>query len=83
MNYKEQIMINDKVLQFGVLSGEKGYQVYLYPGMTVNEIAFDTMVVIRLLIQDGYIKSKSDFDKRVKKYFADPQYQPLKVTEEE
>lgn len=74
----EKIEINGKILQYAVLSDNKGYQLYLYPGMTVAEIAFDVMVTIRLLIQDGYIKDKKEFDKLVKKYFTDPQYLPLK-----
>ena len=74
----EKISINGRLLQYGVLSNEEGYQLYLYPGMTVAEIAFDVMVTIRLLIQDGYIKNKLEFDKLVKKYFTDPQYAPVK-----
>lgn len=73
----EKIEINGRQLQYGVLSNEKGYQLYLYPGMTVAEIAFDVMVTIRLLIQEGYIKNKKEFDNLVKKYFTDPQYLPL------
>lgn len=75
-NTNEKIQINDKLLQYGVLSGENGYQVYLYPGMTVAEIAFNVMVTIRLLEKDGYI-TKEDFDKLVDKYYNDPQYAPL------
>lgn len=73
----EKIEINGKILQYGVLSNEKGYQIYLYPGMTVAEIAFNVMVTIRLLMTDKYIKNKLEFDRLVKKYFNDPQYQPL------
>lgn len=73
----EKIEINGKILQYAVLSDEKGYQLYLYPGMTVAEIAFDVMVTIRLLMKDGYIKDKKEFDKLVKKYFTDSQYLPL------
>lgn len=73
----EKVVINDKILQYGVLSGENGYQVYLYPGMTVAEIAFNVMVTIRLLEKDGYLKSKEEFDALVKKYYEDPQYAPL------
>jgi hypothetical protein len=79
-NKDEKIQINGKILQYGVLSGDEGYQVYLYPGMTVAEIAFNVMVTIRLLLQDGYLKNKGEFDKLVKKYFNDPQYAPLKET---
>lgn len=79
----EKITINDKILQYGVLSDEKGYQVYLYPGMTVAELAFNIMVTIRLLISGGYIKNKSEFDKLVKKYYNDPQYEPLKEVKDE
>lgn len=79
-NVNEKITINDKILQYGVLSGEEGYQVYLYPGMTVAEIAFNVMVTIRLLIIDGYIKNKKEFDDLVRKYFTDPQYEPTRVT---
>lgn len=74
----EKITINDKILQYGVLSDGKGYQVYLYPGMTVAELAFNVMVTIRLLMDGGYIKNKGEFDKLVKKYYSDPQYEPLK-----
>ena len=50
----ERIEINNKILQYGVLSDESGgYQVYTYPGMTVAEMAFDVMVTIRLLIEGG------------------------------
>lgn len=74
----EKITINDKVLQYGVLSNENGYQVYVYPGMTVAEIAFNVMVTIRLLELDGYIKDKSEFDALIEKYYNDPQYAPIK-----
>ena len=75
----EKIKINDKILQLGVMFNpdENGYQLYLYPGMTVAEMAFDVMVMIRLLIKDDYIKTKKEFDDLVKKYFNDPQYRPL------
>lgn len=73
----EKININDKILQYGVLSGENGYQVYLYPGMTVAEIAFNVMVTIRLLEKDGYIKDKEEFDALIAKYYNDPQYAPI------
>lgn len=74
----EKITINGRILQYGVLSNEEGYQLYLYPGMTVAEIAFDVMVTIRLLMQEGYIKNKREFDNLVKKYLTDPQYAPIK-----
>jgi len=77
MNENEKIQINGKVLQYGVLSDGTGYQVYLYPGMTVAEIAFNVMVTIRLLMQDGYIKNEQEFDELIKKYMNDPQYAPL------
>lgn len=71
----EAITINDKILQYGVLSNADGnYQLYLYPGMTVAEIAFDVMVTIRALLIDGYIKSADEFTKLVIKYLTDPQY---------
>lgn len=78
----EKICLNGKILQMGVLYTPEtgGYQMYLYPGMTVAEMAFDTMVMIRLLIQDGCIKNKKEFDDLVKKYFMDPQYKPLEAT---
>lgn len=75
-NQDEKITINGRVLQYAVLSNEEGYQLYLYPGMTVAEIAFDVMVTIRLLMREGYLKSKEEFDKLVEKYFTDPQYRP-------
>lgn len=81
-NKDEKIEINNKTLQYGVLSDERGYQVYLYPGMTVAELAFNVMITIRLLMQDGYIKNKTEFDKLVRKYFNDPQYAPLKEVKE-
>ena len=71
----EAITINDKILQYGVLSNKDGnYQLYLYPGMTVAEIAFCVMVTIRALLIDGYIKSADEFTKLVIKYLTDPQY---------
>lgn len=73
----EKIQINNKILQYGVLSDGRDYQVYLYPGMTVAEIAFNVMVTIRLLEQDGYLKDKEAFDALVAKYYNDPQYAPL------
>ena len=78
-NQNERIEINGKILQYGVLSDSKGYQVYLYPGMTVAELAFNVMVTIRLLQKDGYIKHKKEFDNLVKKYMSDPQYAPLEA----
>ena len=73
----EKININDKVLQYGVLNDDKGYQVYTYPGMTVAEIAFNVMVTVRLLEIDGYIKDKDEFLALVNKYYNDPQYAPI------
>lgn len=80
----EKITINDKILQYGVLSDGAKYQVYLYPGMTVAEIAFNVMVTIRLLEQDGYIKDKEEFVSLVERYYTDPQYAPIEeVTDEQ
>ena len=76
-NQNEKININGKVLQYGVVSDENGYQVYLYPGMTVAEVAFDMMVTIRLLEQGSYIKNKAEFDALIDKYYNDPQYAPI------
>lgn len=80
-NTAEKIEINGKILQYGVLSSEDGmgYQVYLYPGMTVAEIAFNVMVTIRLLEQGKYIESKEEFDALIHKYYTDPQYAPMEV----
>lgn len=79
----EKIVINDKILQYGVLSDGTKYQVYLYPGMTVAEIAFNIMVTTRLLEQDGYIKDKDEFIALINKYYDDPQYAPLKEKTDE
>lgn len=73
----EKIEINNKILQYGVLSDGTGYQIYLYPGMTVAEIAFNVMVTVRLLEKDGYIKDRDEFMKLVEKYYTDPQYAPI------
>ena len=78
-NQNEKISINGRILQYGVVSNENGYQVYIYPGMTVAEIAFNMMVTIRLLEKDGYIKDKEEFDRLIEKYYRDPQYAPLEV----
>ena len=72
-NTTEKIEINDRILQYGVLSNDKGYQVYLYPGMTVAELAFTVMVTIKLLEKDNYV-SKEKFLELVEKYYDDPQY---------
>lgn len=79
----EKIEINGKILQYGVLSDSKGYRVYLYPGMTVAEVAFNVMVTIRLMEKDGYLKSKEDFDKLVEKYYNDPLYAPIEEKTDE
>lgn len=82
-NHNEKIAINGKILQYGVLSGEDGYQVYLFPGMTVAEIAFNVMATVRLLEMDNYV-TKDDFLALVEKYYNDPQYAPLtEVTDEQ
>lgn len=80
-NQNEKISINGRILQYGVVSNENGYQVYIYPGMTVAEIAFNMMVTIRLLEKDGYIKDKEEFDRLIEKYYQDPQYAPLEVND--
>ena len=79
----EKIVINDKILQYGVLSDGTKYQIYIYPGMTVAEIAFNIMVTTRLLEQDGYIKDKDELISLVDKYYNDPQYAPLEEMEHE
>lgn len=73
----ERIEINGKILQYGVLCDDKGYQAYTYPGMTVAEIAFNVMVTIRLLEDGKYIKNKDEFMALINKYYNDPQYEPL------
>lgn len=78
MPENEKITINDKILQYAVLCDEKGYQLYLYPGMTVAELAFNVMVTIRLLELDGYIENKDEFVALIEKYYGDSQYAPLK-----
>lgn len=78
-NTNEKIEINNKMLQYGVVSDGTNYQVYLYPGMTVAEIAFNIMVTIRLLEDGEYIKDKAEFDALIEKYYNDPQYAPLEV----
>lgn len=80
---RECIKINGRTLQLGVLSNEEGYMLYLHPGMTVEETAFCHMVTIRLLLKDGHIKSKREFDKLINKYFTDPKYAPLEDTKED
>ena len=82
-NTNEKIEINSKILQYGVLSDGTGYQVYLYPGMTVAELAFNVMVTIRLLEQGEYIKDKEEFLKLIDKYYNDPQYAPAEVNDEQ
>lgn len=77
----EKIEINGKILQYGVLSDEEGYQVYTYPGMTVAEMAFNVMVTIRLLEEGKYIKGKEDFTSLIDKYYNDPQYAPIESDE--
>lgn len=77
-NKNEKITINDKILQVGVLSDGKGYQMYICPGMTLQEVAFNVMVIIRLLEESGHLKDKKQFDKMVTGYYTDPQYKPLK-----
>lgn len=79
----ERIEINERILQYGVLSNEDGYQVYTYPGMTIAELAFNVMVTIRLLEQMKYIDNKDVFMDLVNKYYNDPQYAPLITTESE
>lgn len=81
VSQNEAISINGKVLQYGVLSDDKGYQIYLYPGMTLGEIAFDTMVTVRLLMQEGHIKDLKEFIQMVKHYYDDPQYRPLEESD--
>lgn len=73
----EKITVNGKILQYGVLSDDKGYQVYTYPGMTIAEIAFNVMVTIRLFEDGKYINSKEEFLDLVNKYYNDPQYKPM------
>ena len=76
-NENESIVINDRVLQYGVLHSDNGYQVYVYPGMTVAEIAFNVMVTIRLLESGGYLNDKNELIDLITKYYDDPQYAPL------
>lgn len=77
-NDNDKITINDKILQYGVLSdGGGNYQLYLYPGMTVAELAFNVMVTIRMLKSGKYIKGKKEFYALIDKYMRDPQYAPV------
>lgn len=53
---------------------EKNYTVRADQGVSVPEMAFATMVLIKTLLNGKYIDSKDDFIKMVNKYFDDPQY---------
>lgn len=77
----EKIVVNGKILQYGVLSSDEGYQVYTYPGMTVAEMAFNVMVTLRLLEDGGYLKDKDEFIELINKYYNDPQYKPVEKDE--
>ena len=68
----------EKILQYGVVCSKDGkeYQIYTYPGMTIGEIAFDIMVTIRLLENEGYITNKDEVLNLINKYYTDPQYLP-------
>lgn len=78
----EKIEIDGKILQYGVLTDDDGgYQLYVYPGMSVAELAFDVMVTIRLLMKEGYLKDEKDFVELIYKYFNDPQYAPLEKSD--
>ena len=82
-NQNERIIINDRMLEYGVVSKDGEYQVYLYPGMTVAEIAFCMMVTARLLEQGKYINNKDELIDLINKYYDDPQYAPLEVKDEQ
>lgn len=82
-NQNERIVINNKMLEYGVVSKDGEYQVYLYPGMTVAEIAFCMMVTARLLEQGKYINNKDELIDLINKYYDDPQYAPLEVKDEQ
>lgn len=56
---------------------DKSYTVKADRGVSVPEMAFATMVLIRTLINGKYIDSKDDFIKMVNKYFDDPQYEEV------
>lgn len=78
-NQNEKITINNRRLMLGVLSTEDGtgYQLYTTPGLSVAEIAFEMMVIIRMLEADNYIKNKDDVIALMNKYYNDPQYAPV------
>ena len=60
-----------------ITCNDKSYTVKADQGVSVPEMAFATMVLIRTLINGKYIDSKDDFIKMVNKYFDDPQYEEV------
>lgn len=56
---------------------DKSYTVKADQGVSVPEMAFATMVLIRTLINGKYIDNKDDFIKMINKYFDDPQYEEV------
>lgn len=70
-----------------VLHVETDFETSLYTvkadkGTSVNEMAFATMVVIRTLIKNGYLKNRHEFIQLVHKYFNDPQYEEVTFDKE-
>lgn len=57
-----------------ITTDANNYTVKADQGVSVPEMAFAVMVLIRTLMNGKYIDGKDDFIKMVNKYFDDPQY---------
>lgn len=60
-----------------ITTDANSYTVKADQGVSVPEMAFATMVLIRTLINGKYIENKDEFIKMINKYFDDPQYQEV------
>ena len=50
------------------------YTIDIGQGMSIQELAFGVMVLTKILIRDGFIKNKREFDRMVTNYYKDGQY---------
>lgn len=57
-----------------ITTDANSYTVKADQGVSVPEMAFAVMVLIRTLMNGKYIDNKDEFIKMVNKYFDDPQY---------
>ena len=75
--------MNEKLIfSIGFDESTGQYKINIPTGMTVNEVVFGFMALIKCLVRDGVVESASYVTDMLNKYLTDPQFEEVKNEEQ-